>query len=43
MKKLFTKLEKWFEIKIGWFFVNGNNQERYAKYLNQKYNKTSIK
>ena len=28
---------KWFEINIGWFFVNGRNQAAWAEYLRNKY------
>lgn len=28
---------KLFEIKFGWFFVNGRKQERWERYLKQKY------
>jgi hypothetical protein len=28
---------KWFEINLGWFFVNGRKQEQWNKYLKEKY------
>jgi len=28
---------KFFEINFGWFFVNGQKQERWKRYLKQKY------
>jgi len=30
---------KWFEMNLGWFFINGNKQSRYAAYLRKKYEK----
>jgi hypothetical protein len=30
---------KWFEINLGWFFVNGRKQEQWNKYLKEKYGK----
>lgn len=29
---------KWFEINLGWFFINGTKQEQWNEYLKQKYN-----
>jgi hypothetical protein len=34
---MFLKLKKWFELNLGWFFVNGNKRERWAEYLRDKY------
>jgi hypothetical protein len=28
---------KWFEINLGWFFVNDRKQEQWNKYLKEKY------
>jgi hypothetical protein len=28
---------KWFELNLGWFFVNGRKQEMYVEYLKNKY------
>lgn len=36
MKRL-EKIKKWFDLKIGWFFVNGRKQEDWRKYLRDKY------
>jgi hypothetical protein len=33
------KIIKWFELNLGWFFVNGRKQEEWANYLREKYNK----
>lgn len=30
-------MRKWFEINLGWFFINGRKQEHWNKYLKQKY------
>lgn len=32
-------MSKWFEINLGWFFVNGRKQKQWDKYLKQKYGK----
>ena len=31
------KIIKWFEINMGWFFVNGRKQEQWENYLKDKY------
>jgi hypothetical protein len=31
------KIMKWFELNLGWFFVNGRKQEMYVEYLKNKY------
>ena len=28
---------KWFEINLGWFFINGIKQKQWNEYLKQKY------
>jgi hypothetical protein len=30
-------LAKWFELNLGWFFINGRKQEYWARYLRMKY------
>jgi len=35
--KMIRKINKWFELNLGWFFVNGRKQEDWAKYLKNKY------
>jgi len=35
--KMFYRFNKWFEIKFGWFFVNGRKQEVWEEYLRKKY------
>lgn len=37
MKKLLLKLNRWFELNLGWFFVNGRKQDSYREYLKDKY------
>lgn len=32
------KLIKWFDLKIGWFFVNGNKQKQYWEKMKNKWN-----
>ncbi len=33
------EINKWFEMKLGWFFVNGRKQSAWAEYLRKKYGK----
>lgn len=35
--KIFKRFEKWFELNLGWFFVNGYKQESWFEYLKEKY------
>ena len=37
MKKLLTKLEKWYDIYFVWVLYNGKKQQRYYKYLKNKW------
>ena len=37
--ELLRKIEKWFDLKFGWFFVNGQKQTQWQEYLKDKYNK----
>jgi len=30
-------MNKWFEINLGWFFINGMKQEEWNEYLKKKY------
>jgi len=34
---MWYKLNKWFELNIAWFLVNGNKQEAWYRYLRRKY------
>ena len=36
---MWYKMNKWFELNWGWFFINGRKQGRYAAYLIMKYGK----
>jgi len=31
------RLNKWFELNLGWFFVNGRKQDEWCEYLRKKY------
>jgi len=33
------KINKWFEINLGWFFINGHKLSAWIKHLNKKYGK----
>jgi hypothetical protein len=37
MKSLIKRFEKWFDLNLGWFFVNGNRQEEWFDRLKEKY------
>ena len=30
-------MKKWFEINLGWFFINGRKQQKWNMYLKNKY------
>jgi hypothetical protein len=34
---MWKKLNKWFDLNLGWFFVNGNKQADWFNYLQKKY------
>ena len=36
MKKL-KMLNKWFELNVGWFFINGFKRDEWEDYLKEKY------
>lgn len=36
---MWYKFNKWFEINLGWFFINGRKQEQWYRYLRKKYGK----
>ena len=38
-QELVNKFIKWFELNLGWFFVNGRKQSDWAAYLRKKYGK----
>jgi len=35
--KLYKRFEKWFDINLGWFFVNGHKRNEYKNYLKERY------
>jgi hypothetical protein len=37
--KILKKIEKWLDLNIGWFFVNGYKREAWQRYLRKKYKK----
>ena len=39
MKKFFNKFNQWFEIYLGWFFVNGMKETQWFEKLRKKYQK----
>ncbi len=34
---MIKKLNRWFEINLGWFFINGRKQSEWFDYLRKKY------
>jgi hypothetical protein len=34
---MYYKFKKWFEMKWGWFFVNGRKIDEWEEYLRNKY------
>jgi|TARA_R110002012_G_scaffold5109_1_gene23234 hypothetical protein len=36
LKIIMRKLNDWFEINLGWLFVNGRKQEQWTEYINTK-------
>ena len=37
MKIILYTIEKFFDLRIGWFFVNGNKTNEWTQYLTKKY------
>jgi len=37
MKSIFYRIQKWIDLNIGWFFVNGRKQDEWCDYLKRKY------
>ena len=35
--KVLNKINRWFELKLGWIFVNDRKREDWSKYLKEKY------
>tara|TARA_Y100000593_G_C4255422_1_gene309390 strand:+ start:431 stop:559 length:129 start_codon:yes stop_codon:yes gene_type:complete len=40
--KILKKIERWFDLKFGWFFVNGFKHDEWLEYLQEKYDTTEI-
>jgi hypothetical protein len=36
-KFMWKKFEKWFDLNLGWFFINGHKQEAWCEHLKEKY------
>jgi hypothetical protein len=34
---MLKKLNRWFELNCGWFFISGRKQEQWNEYLKNKY------
>jgi hypothetical protein len=37
MKKFISKFSKWFDLNLGWFFINGFKRDEWQEYLERKY------
>ena len=37
MKTLIKRLQKWFDLNLAWFFINGQKQEKWCETLKVKY------
>jgi hypothetical protein len=37
MKNSLKRFEKWFDLKLSWFFINGHKQEAWQEHLKEKY------
>jgi len=40
---MLNRLEKWFELSLGWFFINGNKQGDWKRHIMEKYGKLNEK
>ena len=41
---MFRKITKWFEMNLGWIFVNGRKRDWWGEYLKGKYgNEKNVK
>jgi len=38
---MWYKINRWFELNLGWFFINGRKQDPWTKYLKKKYGKNN--
>ncbi len=39
MKRLFIRFNRWFELRLGWIFINGRKKDCYVKEMKKKYKK----
>lgn len=37
IRNMVENVKKWFELNLGWFFINGRKRDQWAKYLREKY------
>ena len=37
IRKSLSKIERWFDLNLGWFFINGMKQDEWSEYLREKY------
>ena len=37
IENMWYSFKKWFEINLGWFFINGRKQDQWGEYLRDKY------
>jgi hypothetical protein len=35
--RIFKRFEKWFDLNLSWFFINGTKQEYWCEHLKKKY------
>lgn len=35
--KIFKRIEKWFDLRLAWFFVSNRKQEEWCEHLKNKY------
>ena len=39
MKNILYTIRKWFDLNLGWMFINGRKQEAWYEYLQDRYGK----
>jgi hypothetical protein len=37
LRNMLYNFKKWFDLNLGWFFINGRKQDQWAKHLRDKY------
>ena len=35
--KALKRIEKWLDLNLGWFFINGRKQDQWCEHLKEKY------